>query len=521
MRLNRFFYFQTASKPATGEHTKSMSAGDKNIRRPTRGGLVTALGVVGLLAGTACTMQPDYVRPEVTMPTHYRESVATLDPTLRHALTEWWRNFKSPELLALVEEAHAENHDLKIAIARIAQTQAMAGVNSAPLLPLVQVPTQVQREAPKGGYASPVSSFPDGWDLGETGLQVSYEVDLWGKNRSTAQAYLATAQASVFDREVVMVTMTSDVVTTYLDYLQMQDRLRVARDNVANMKRVLDIVKRRKAVGEGTELEIAQQRNALAQAEATVSPLAQRAEEDLNKLAVLIGRPPQHLRLKGKSMDELVIPSAMPGLPSDVLLRRPDVRKAEADLLSANANIGVARAKLLPSFNLTGQLGMGSRDLSSWISPASAFYTLTANLAATIFDNGATANEIAYQEARWNEMAATYARAVLNSLRDVENALAAQRLSLDYEKSSDEAVKLARQAHKLSQSAFEIGMTDYLRVLETERNLYKSEDQRVLARSSRLLAALALYKSLGGGAVLPDDPLDSLSRDPGKKEKGK
>ena len=207
----------------------------------------------------------------------------------------------------------------------------------------------------------------------------------------------------------------------------------------------------------------------------------------------------------------------------EIALRGLDeqIRKAEADLLSANANIGVARAKLLPSFNLTGQLGMGSRDLSTWISPASAFYTLTANLAATIFDNGATANEIAYQEARWNEMAATYARAVLNSLRDVENALAAQRLSLDYEKSSDEAVKLARQAHKLSQSAFEIGMTDYLRVLETERNLYKSEDQRVLARSSRLLAALALYKSLGGGAVLPDDPLDSLSRDPAKKEKGK
>jgi NodT family efflux transporter outer membrane factor (OMF) lipoprotein len=492
------------------------------MRGADRKRLAAALGVVGLLAGAGCTMQPEYERPKlVAMPEHYRESVATLDPKLRHALTEWWQNFKSPELVALVEEAHAENHDLKIAVARIAQAQAMAGVNSAPLLPLIQESTQVQREAPKGGYSSPTDPFPSGWDKGETGLFVSYEVDLWGKNRSAAQAALATAQASVFDREVVMVTMTSDVVNTYLDYLQMQDRLRVARDNVTNMKRVLEIVQRRKAVGEGTDLEIAQQRNALAQAEATISPLAQRAEEDLTKLAVLIGRPPSQLKLKGKSLDQLAIPSAMPGLPSDLLLRRPDVRKAEADLLSVNANIGVARAKLLPSFNLTGQLGLGSRDLSAWLSPASAFYIVTASLATTIFDNGATANEIAYQEARWKEMSSAYARAVLNSLRDVETSLASQRLSLDYEKASDDAVRLAREAHKLSQAAFTIGMTDYLRVLETERTLYRSEDQRVQARYQRLLAATTLYKALGGGAVLPDDPIDSLSRESGKKEAGK
>lgn len=465
-------------------------------------------------------MQPEYVRPEVKVPERFRESVATLDPALRHALTEWWRNFQNSELMALVEEAHAENHDLKIAVARIVQAQALAGVDSAALLPLVQLPVKVEREAPEGGYTSPTSSFPDGWNLAELGLFVSYEVDLWGKNRSTAQAALATAQASVFDREVVMVTMTSDVVTTYLDYLQMQDRLRVAHENVRNMQRVLQIVQRRKAVGEGNELEIAQQRNALAQAEATIPPLAQRAEENRNKLAVLIGRPPQELRLKGKSLDELKIPSAMPGLPSDLLLRRPDIRKAEADLLSANANIGVARAKLLPSFSLTGQIGLGSRDLSAWLSPASAFYTVAANLAATIFDNGATANEIAYQQARWNELSAVYARSVLNALRDVENSLSNQRLSLEYEKASDEAVKLARQAHKLSQSAYEIGMTDYLRVLETERTLYRSEDQRVQARYSRLLAAMTLYKALGGGVMLSDDPVDALSRTPAQsKEK--
>lgn len=499
-----------------------MSVGVNNGRKlpRKRARLATALGVAGVLAGAGCTMQPDYVRPEVRVPEHYRESVATLDPKLRHALTEWWLNFKSRELVALVEEAHAENHDLKIAVARIVQAQALAGVDSSPLLPLIQLPVKYEREAPEGGYTSPISSFPSAWESAELGLYVSYEVDLWGKNRSAAQAALATAQASVFDREVVMVTMTSDVVTTYLEYLQMQDRLRVARDNVTNMKRVLQIVQRRKAVGEGTDLEIAQQRNALAQAEATIPPLEQRAYENLHKLAVLIGRPPQNLTLKSKSLDDLVIPSALPGLPSDLLLRRPDVRKAEADLLSVNANIGVARAKLLPSFNLTGQLGLGSRDLSAWLSPASAFYTFAANLAGTLFDNGATANEIAYQQARWNELSSVYARSVLNALRDVENALAAQRLALAHEKASDEAVKLARDAHKLSQSAYEIGMTDYLRVLETERTLYRSEDQRVLARHSRLLAALTLYKALGGGAILPDDPLDALSREPAKnKEK--
>ena len=450
-----------------------------------------------MLAG--CSQQPEYVRPEQPLPQNF-----AYDPG-RHELSQppsqWWREFRSDELNGLVDAALTENHDLKAALHRIAAAEALAGVAAGTLLPTLQYSGRGSVTAPKGGVGT-TGATERSEKLYQIGLQASYEVDLWGKNRSAMDAALATAQASLFDRETVAITLVSDVVTAYLNYLQATDRIAVANSNIDNMKRVLVTVTRRAEIGEGTELEVTQQQNALEQAQATLPVLQLFRAQQANRLALLTGRAPQDMRLAGTSLQQLTIPDVAPGLPSQLLLRRPDVRTAEASLVAANANIGVARAKLFPSLTLTGERGYGSAALSTLFTPAAAFYTAAAALGGVIFNNGQTQSEIDYSKARFAELVEGYRQSILASLRDVEDALVAVRFTTEQERAQRSALGVARRAHELSQRAYAIGMTDYLTVLDTERTQHTAEDTTVQARFARLNSAVLLYKALGGGTEM-------------------
>lgn len=454
--------------------------------------------VTGLLAG--CEVGPDYVRPQVDLPETFRAQAS--DPALPQPPSRWWTEFRSPELDALVDEALANNHDLKIAVHRIAQAQARAGSEAGALLPTLDLAGSAEGSAPKGGIGSTRTTTTQtersARDF-QIGLEASYEVDLWGKNRSAMEAALATAQASVFNRETVAHTLVADIATSYFQYLQACDRRRVAAANVDNMLRVLAKVKRRREVGEGSDLEVAQQQAMLAQAEATLPILQLGQEQAFNRLALLLGRAPAQVHLECKPLEAVPVPPVRPGVPSEVLLRRPDIRKAEADMVAANADIGKARANLFPSLTLTAERGYGSTELINLMSPTSMFWSLAANLAAPIFDNGRRQAEVAFQEARWGEMVETYRKAIAASLRDVEDALAAMRFTTDREAASIRRLDHARDARRLSERSFAIGTIDYLSVLETERTQYNSEDELIQARFARLSAAVALFKAMGGG----------------------
>ncbi|OAN53682.1 hypothetical protein A6A04_13840 [Paramagnetospirillum marisnigri] len=444
---------------------------------------------------SACTVGPDYVRPEQPVPVDFRAS-SNERQVLARPKSRWWTQFGSAELNALVEDALASNHDVRAAKQRIAQAEAKAGIEAGALLPTVQGSSKM--ETGKKSSNSFAQSATVVQQLYQASIEVSYEIDLWGKNRSAMSAALATAQSSVFERETVVVTLVADVVGTYFQYLQSCERAVVAKRNIENMKRVLSKVEHRQRIGEGSELEVYQQATALHNAEAILPVIELTREQQLNRLAYLVGKSATELKLEGRSLDDVMIPEVSEGLPSELLLTRPDIRRAEANLVAANANINLARAKMFPSFTLTGERGWASSDLHNLISPGSIIWTLAGKLAQTIFDNGKSNSEIAYYEARWNELVELYRQSIIASLRDVEDSLANIRYSKERDEAQGLMVGSARKAFTLSQGAFSIGIVDYLTVLETERTQYNAEDIKIQTRYGRLSAAVGLFKALGG-----------------------
>ncbi len=461
---------------------------------------------VAIALPSACSLTPDYQRPQQDLPGAYRNPIPDPSPEIPRPLSQWWKSFGSAEMNALVEEALTNNHDIKAATQRIAQAEAQAGSAASALLPSVSLSAKSDVDSPNGGQGTVLSQGTNRTHrLYSAGFSASYEFDLWGKIRASEDSSLATALANVHDRESLAITMVADLVTTYIQYLESLDREAVARQNIANMKTMHAAVRERVRLGESSQLELAQQRNVLAQGEATIPPIVLQRERSFDKIAALLGRAPGSLNLTGKSLSELTLPEVGPGLPSDLLLRRPDIKKAEANLIAANANIGVARAKMLPSFSLTGERGWASQLFDNLTSPGSIYYTLAASVAATIFDAGKTEADIAYSRAKYAELVEAYQQTVLNSLRDVEDALASVRLEGELEVAQQEVMKASLDAYQLSSEAFRLGMVDYLNVLETQRTRFQAEDTGVQSRFGRLEAVVSLYKALGGGMERQED----------------
>ena len=222
----------------------------------------------------------------------------------------------------------------------------------------------------------------------QASLSASYELDFWGKNRDAAQAAEETAVATRFDRDVVALTTLTSVANAYFQVLASQDRLRVAERNIASATRILDAIKQRLSAGTGNDLDVAQQESVLANLRAQVPPLRQTLQQNINALATLVSRPPESLRVIGGSLNAIGIPRVTPGLPSEILTQRPDIRRQEAQLASATANVGSARAQFFPSIQLTGQGGYQSSSLVSLFQPHAAFFSMVGSLTQPIFDGG-------------------------------------------------------------------------------------------------------------------------------------
>jgi len=453
------------------------------------------------LCTQACTfLQPDYVRPETALPEKFEHAVEPAVPqNLAEPPSGWWHLLGSAELDGLIVRALENNHDIRAAVHRIAQAKAQAGIAAGPLLPKLGIGASAQGDSPTGGITAKTRS-PDGKSERsyQATLSASYEIDLWGLNRSNEDAAIATLQASSYDREALALTLVAEVASTYLQYLLACDRVAVAEKNVASMQQVLDVVQKRHRVGEGARLEVMQQKTALAQARASVPALELVREQSRDLLATLVGEIPEGFTVKTGSLSALTLPSLPTALPSSLLERRPDIRRAEASLVAANAQIGAARAGLLPSFDLTAQRGVGSYYLNNLFNPASYLYVLAGNMAATLFDNGRNLSAIDFNQALFAERAELYRQTVLDALRDVEDSLAAIRSSERTESAQIEAFENASAALQMSREAFSMGTSDYLTVLDTERTLYQSDDAKAQARFDRLNAAVSLFRSLAG-----------------------
>lgn len=452
--------------------------------------------VLAALAG--CSLTPDYQRPDAPIPSGWRDQSGSTEPNPWPS-ADWWRGFNSPTLDTLVVTAQRSNKDLAIAAARVLQADAQARISGAPLLPAIDATASADRTKSSSNSSSSSSSSGRISDSLSVGLSASYEIDFWGKNRAALAAAEETALASRFDRATVALTVTSNVAATYFQVLQFRDRLAVARENLENAERVLAVVEARVSNGAASPLDLAQQRTQVANQRATIPPLETQARQAENALAILLGANPGGASLGDGGLAGILPPPVAAGLPSELLLRRPDVQTAEAQLRAANADIGTTRAALFPSIDLTGQYGFKSAVLSSLFDPASTFWSLGAGLTQAVFQGGRLTGQVDFARARYEELAQTYLKSVIAAFADVENALVATQRSAEQETLQLDAVEQARLAHQFAEARYREGATDLLVLLDAQRALFQAEDQFVQVRFQRLQAIVSLYKALGGG----------------------
>jgi len=420
---------------------------------------------------------------------------------------DWWRTFRSRELTEVIEAALEGNLDIAAAIARIVQADANARITGAALLPVVDFNGNAlhRQDSKTTGSTNVISVSRSGAsvaiisnDLTAT-LNASYEIDFWGKNRSLLQAAEETAVASRYDREVVGLTTVVAAANAYFQVLAAQDRLRVARGNIASATRVLDLIKQRLQAGTASALDTAQQESLVDTQKATIPPLEQTLRLNRVTLAVLMGRPPEGVKIRGGSLRSIAYPRVTPGLPSELLAQRPDIREAEANLAAANANVVNARAQFLPSIRLTGEGGYESAILKLLLRPESVIYTAAASLAQPIFHGGSLLGNLDLQKGKQDELLQVYRKAVLSGFADVENALDDIRKTAEREKLQLQVVDSSQRAFDISEQRLREGTVDLVTVLQTQQTLYAAQDALVQARLAHVQAIVSLYQALGGG----------------------
>ena len=478
---------------------------------PAGGRLARSLAVIGLVAGSGgCVLTQDLPDPALEVPGGYKAArlatAADATPTL-----DWWRGFRSRELTQLMEEAQTVNLDIAAATARFVQADAQARIAGAPLLPSLSGAGSETYSRTSGSSSSGLTNGGREVVNYSASLSASYELDFWGKNRDAAQAAEETAVANRFDRDVVALTTLTTVANAYFQVLTSQDRIRTAQRNIASAQRILEAIKQRFAAGTGTDLDVAQQESVLANQRALVPPLKQTLDQNINALATLVSRPPEAVRIIGGSLNQIASPRVTPGLPSELLTQRPDIRRQEAQLASATANVGNARAQFFPSIQLTGQGGYQSSALVSLFQPHAAFFSLVGSLTQPIFDGGRILGNFEYTKAKQDELLQTYRKTVVQSFADTDNALVAIRQTTEKLRLQRIVVAASRRAFQLSEQQLQAGTADIVTVLNTQLTLFQAEDSLSQAQLARLLAIVSLYQALGGGwEPRMERPVDAL-----------
>ena len=476
-----------------------------------------ALPLVGCLSN-------EIIPAAIDLPPAYRAGPRNPDAALPSVV--WWRGFRSRELTDLIEEALTSNFDVAAAVARIVQADAQSRIIGAALLPIVDLNGSANRalasrttsgsSGGNGGTGGGGGSSPR--SLYSASLSASYEIDFWGKNRAALRSAEELAVASRFEREVVALTTVVSVANSYFLVLAAHDRLIIARGNLAAASRVFDLIKQRFDVGTASALDVAQQESVVAQQRASIPPLEQVLRQNIATLAVLIGRTPESVRIRASSMSQLAIPPVTPGLPSDLIGQRPDIRQAEAQLAATNADVHNARAQFFPSITLTGEAGYASAVLRTLVRPESAFFNLAAGLLQPVLDGGRIQGNFDLQKGRQDEFLQVYRRSIVNGFADVERALIAVQQTAKRERLQRDVVTASRRAFEISETRLREGTIDLITVLTTQLALFQAQDTLAQAQLERLAAVVSLFQALGGGWRKPPDDKPKVGEWPKRPE---
>jgi multidrug efflux system outer membrane protein len=434
------------------------------------------------LALSACSLIPNYQRPTMAIPEGWSvmNAVAQSEP---HELP-FWQALGNEDLNRLTKVALTQNLDLQAALHRVEQARAQAKVAGAGLWPSLDASGGLSRNSDEANVRTP-------W-RGVTTL--SYEVDLWGKNRSQKTAANHRVFATEYDGEALRLVVAADTAVLYTRVLGFNERIRIAENNLKNAVEILRIIDARYRAGSVSALEVSQQRLAVNNIRGALTTLTEQRATTLNALAILLGQPPQNFNAPKAVVASLIIPEVNLTPPAALLTARPDIRSAEAGLLAVNADIGVARAAFFPSV----QLGVDSSIAAAgFANPASIALSLASNALVPIFSGGRLKGNLENVTARQKELAAQYQKIVLTAFREVEDALAVLQSTAQQEGLASQSVKEAQTAYTIAKARFDAGAIDYLTLLETQRSLTQAEDDQIAANVAEIEAFVQLRKALG------------------------
>ncbi len=469
-------------------------------RNGKRFGRILSVGLMGLsLSG--CILGSEKPLAAVDIPGAYengpKKDVEAAVPAL-----DWWRGFRSEELTTLIQEAQFSNLDVAIAVAQIVQADAQVGIAGAPLLPSLTGTASAERLRQSATRTLPAQTF----SLYNVGLSASYMLDFWGKNHATLFSAAESAAASRFNREIVTLTVVTSVANTYFQILAARDQLRVARQNLAASTRILDLIQKQFNAGTASQLDLSQQAALVATVRASIPPLEVTLKQNIAALAFLLASAPAGFTVKGSSLNQITVPRVTPGLPSEIVNQRPDIRQAEAQLAASNFSVEAARAAFLPQIELTGTTGFQSMSLRKLFTRGAWYYTLMATVTQPIFDGFLLESQL--QQARGVQLQSlqAYRRAILSAFSDVEKALVALEQTTIQERLQKDVVTNSRKAFEVAEAQLLGGTVSLINVLQTQQTLFTAETNLVQVRLNRMLACVSLFQALGGGWLWPIEP---------------
>src|SRR5216683_2348495 len=462
--------------------------------------VLTALSTV-IVVAAGCAVGPNYARPPVEEPALFKSGGAGEPaPPIQ---TDWWRLYGDPELDQLIASAHASNQTLRQAVARVDQARALARVAGSFLYPTISVDPSYSRTRYSGNRRSTITGqkVQSGRTLNDWRIpfDLTYEIDVWGRVRRSFESARAQAAASADDLGVVRLTVETDVAQFYYGLRSLDAQLQILTDNVAAYREQVRLLSVQLKTGLVSPI-VLNQAQAQLQAALAQQRDVERARADLeHALAILCGRPAPSFTVAANPLHEAVPPTVPPGLPAQLLARRPDVAEAEQNVVAANAQIGVATAEFFPRFMLTATAGLESADLSALFTWQSRAASILPSVSIPIFQGGRLRANLEAIKASYRQTVAAYVNQVLIAYGDVENALTDLHAFSDEVGSLREAVSASQNYLRLAQAQFKYGLVDYLIVIDAERTLLANQLSLAQAVNSHMAASIQLIKALGGG----------------------
>ena len=458
---------------------------------------IIAASLLALILG-GCMVGPDYRRPVVETPQSWRfEEKETQDLVN----TAWWEQFNDPVLNELLDIAIRQNRDIKIAAARVEEFRGRYTVARAPLFPQVAAGAAPGRERASELAAAPLLDTQNPASLYQPAFSASWEIDLWGKLRRGTEAAHANLLSSEEGRRSVILSLVSSVTAAYVNLRDLDRQLEIARNTTKSREETYKIFVLRFQGGLISDLELYQVKSLYEQALATIPVIEKAIAQQEDALNVLLGRNPGAVK-RGKPIEQLDLPAVPEGLPSALLERRPDIRQAEQDLVSANAQIGVARAMYFPDISLTGMFGWESTKLSNLFTGPARMWSLAVPVAQPIFTAGAIAGQVKMAEAVREQALLQYRNVIQNAFRDMEDALADQRHTTEQFEAQVRQVETLRHYVKVARLRYDNGYTSYIEVLDAERSLFDAELSYAQTQGVLRQAFINIYKAMGGGWVV-------------------